>query len=279
MTCIYCGTRNGNDEQRCHRCGRKPDDTLTGEFVLQKEGALAAQLVPVAQHQPSHQPIRNMSRAVQRPLFRELEPKVISMDGYAPPVKPAPRARPRTARPSRVPLVSEDQGSLDFLPPASSKPRTLGTAVEAVIYCEDPVGTTLHRAVAAALDWSMVLFGWALFLGMFRVVAGEFELTRLNLMVFAGMLPVVAFGYGLMWALAGRETAGMRWTGLHLTTFDGEVPERRQLLLRFAGSCLSLCTVIGLLWSFADEENLAWQDHISRTFPTPGLKNQQFLRQ
>jgi len=25
----------------------------------------------------------------------------------------------------------------------------------------------------------------------------------------------------------------------------------------------------GLLWSLADEESLAWHDHISRTFPTP----------
>jgi len=23
------------------------------------------------------------------------------------------------------------------------------------------------------------------------------------------------------------------------------------------------------LWALADEENLTWQDHISRTFPTP----------
>jgi hypothetical protein len=27
--------------------------------------------------------------------------------------------------------------------------------------------------------------------------------------------------------------------------------------------------MLGLLWSLADEESLAWQDHISRTFPTP----------
>jgi hypothetical protein len=25
----------------------------------------------------------------------------------------------------------------------------------------------------------------------------------------------------------------------------------------------------GLLWIYADEEGLTWQDHISRTFPTP----------
>ena len=28
-------------------------------------------------------------------------------------------------------------------------------------------------------------------------------------------------------------------------------------------------SVLGLLWSIWDEESLAWQDHISRTFPSP----------
>jgi hypothetical protein len=37
------------------------------------------------------------------------------------------------------------------------------------------------------------------------------------------------------------------------------------------GSCLSVCSVVGLLWSLVDEESLAWQDHISGTFPTPSL--------
>ena len=71
----------------------------------------------------------------------------------------------------------------------------------------------------------------------------------------------------------------MHWTHLRLTTFDGFRPELRQRLLRFAGSCLSLCTVVGLLWSLADEESLTWQDHISRTFPTPReLESQVFHR-
>jgi hypothetical protein len=34
------------------------------------------------------------------------------------------------------------------------------------------------------------------------------------------------------------------------------------------GSCLSVCTAVGLLWLLVDEESLAWQDHISGTFPT-----------
>ena len=51
-----------------------------------------------------------------------------------------------------------------------AQPRKLGTTVEAVIYCELPVATTLHRAVAALLDWSLVLIGYGLFLLAFRLI-------------------------------------------------------------------------------------------------------------
>jgi len=39
--------------------------------------------------------------------------------------------------------------------------------------------------------------------------------------------------------------------------------------LRFAATWLSFCSGgLGLLWAVADEENLTWHDHISKTFPT-----------
>jgi uncharacterized RDD family membrane protein YckC len=165
--------------------------------------------------------------------------------------------------------VPEGQGSLDFLPPAPAKPRQLGTTVEAVIYCEAPVATTLHRAVAAALDWSMVLLGYGLFLLGFYLAGGLFELTKTNITAFGAMFLLTGFAYGVIFAWAGTETPGMRWTQLRLTTFDGFPPDRRQRTVRFVASCLSRCTQLGLLWSLADEESLAWHDHISRTFPTP----------
>jgi hypothetical protein len=37
-------------------------------------------------------------------------------------------------------------------------------------------------------------------------------------------------------------------------------------------------TIIGLLWSLVDEESLTWQDHISRTFPTPEESGKDTLR-
>jgi uncharacterized RDD family membrane protein YckC len=275
MTCRYCGTRNGDGEHRCVRCGRKPEDTLTTEFAAPfTHGALATQLQPrVHVMEPAAQAeakAPNLSGAVQASLFQDRSAKVVPIASYAQPRvdtkprTPAPKAAPRRAKP-----VNEGQGTLDFLPPAPAKPRQLGTTVEAVIYCEAPVATTLHRAVAAALDWSMVLIGYGIFLTAFHMFGGEFTLTKSNLGMFGAMFLMVGFTYGLLFSLAGAETPGMHWTQLRLTTFDGFPPEPRQRLVRFASASLTRCTMLGLLWSLADEESLAWQDHISRTFPTP----------
>jgi uncharacterized RDD family membrane protein YckC len=282
MTCGYCGTHNGEGERRCRRCGRKPGDTLNGEFSLQTDGALAAavetaSVPPQVRAEASETALRRTARPIQASLFHERPASnVIPFEAYAP-VEPPPR-RPRAAPQKPRRRVAEEQGTLDFLPSQPAQPRTLSTTVEAVIYCEAPVATTLHRGIAAALDWSMVLIGYGLFLGVFQAAGGEFVLTRTNLLIFGGMLPLLGFAYGLMWAIVGGETAGMRWMRLRLTTFDGFRPEPRQRLLRFLGSCLSACTVLGMLWPLADEESLAWQDHISHTFPTPCVLDQQVFR-
>lgn len=233
--------------------------------------------------------VSDFSRAVQGTLFgARAASNVIPFEAYAGArTEQRPRAQSETQRksPARSPRrsVSSDvemQGSLDFVPVSTTAPRTLGTTVEAVILCESPVATTSHRAVAAALDWAMVLIGYGLFLLGFLLSGGAFTFTKATALVFAGTLPLVGFTYGLMWTIAGTETPGMRWAQLRLTTFDGFRPALKHRILRFAGSCLSLCTLIGLLWSLADEESLNWQDHISRTFPTPLASDTQvFHRQ
>lgn len=279
MTCSYCGTRNGEGEHRCRRCGRKPGDSLTGEFTIpQTNGALAMAPKLCGTDRAASHPAKLSTHAVQGSLFHE---KVIPIASYAPALAEA--ERPRVAKPpvsklTRRKPVPEGQSSLDFLPPLPPKPRILSTTVDAVIYCESPVATTLHRAVASALDWSMVLIGYGLFLMVFRLLGGEFVLTRPNLIVFGGMLLLTGFTYGLFFAMAGAETAGMHWTQLQLTTFDGFPTENRTRFVRFGAACLSRCTLLGLLWSLADEESLSWQDHISRTFPTPRRSESEIFR-
>jgi uncharacterized RDD family membrane protein YckC len=235
--------------------------------------------VPLAHAAP------NFKRPMQGLLFPERPASnVIPIAAYAPVrVEARPRARAEAgSHPSKPavkrPKAPEGQGSLDFLPSMPAQPRKLGTTVEAVIYCELPVATTLHRAVAASLDWSMVLIGYGLFLLAFRLMGGEFILTKANLSLFGAMFLLIGFTYGLFFALAGTETPGMCWTQLRLTTFDGFPPEKKHRFIRFGGACLSRCTLLGLLWSLADEECLTWQDHISLTFPTPRELDSQLIR-
>ncbi len=284
MTCIYCGAHNMDDNRRCERCGRKPGDTLSGQASqLRTEGALAAVAVPQAvATQPAEH--RNLSRAVQGLLFpKRPDSKVIPFDSYFAAAMGKPVRQPRAStgtqeaprKPARPPArrTTEKQAWLnpEWAPAKELPPRTLTTTVEAKIYCDVPVAARVHRAVSAALDWSMVLLGYALLLTAYGLLGGGFQINRLNTTVFAGMLGVVAFTYGFLFALAGKETPGMNWTHLRLTTFEGFRPSLRQRIYRFLGSCLSLSTVFGMAWPLCDEESLSVPDHISRTFPTAAI--------
>jgi len=232
-------------------------------------GATAPRLEPVAQlhiqndEGTAERPAPDFARAVQKSLFDDR--KVLQFPQTAPP-RPARQTAPRPRKPRPAP---EEQGKLDFLPPAPAKPRQLGTTVDAVIFCELPVAAPLHRAVAAAVDWAMVSIGYGLFLALFHFVGGELTLNKAVISMFGAMFLLIGLIYGLCFAFVGTETPGMRFAHLRVTTFDGFPPDRRQYLIRFFSACLTRVTGLGLLWSLADEESLAWQDHISRTFPTP----------
>jgi len=57
---------------------------------------------------------------------------------------------------------------------------------------------------------------------------------------------------------------------MRLVNFDGRPPNRAQRMRRMAAGVLSMLSAgLGLIWVLVDEENLAWHDHISKTFPTP----------
>src|SRR5262249_19891342 len=151
------------------------------------------------------------------------------------------------------------QGEFDLLPPAPISPRTLKTKVEASIYCDAQVATVTHRALAGAVDLSLVVLGYVLCLGSYCLMGGALPSNRLGVVVFGTAFLLIALFYGLLWALANTVTPGMMWTRLKLTNFDGQEPELRQRLLRYFGTCLSVATCgCGLMWALVDEESLSW---------------------
>jgi uncharacterized RDD family membrane protein YckC len=273
MTCSYCRYLNLDGEHRCRRCGRPLADT----YAMATRGNLATvpQAAPV--HAPAAAPPPGPPR--QARLFQDRpSSKVVPIVGE-PPARPKPK--PVTHAGTRVAArraPNEAQPSLDFLPPAPPAPRKLGTTVEAVIYCDAPVATPMHRALAGAIDCSMILIAFCLFLVAFRLLGGVAS-GKYMFLIWAAAAGLIAMFYGFVWVYSGGPTFGMRATGLTLINFDGYSPDAGARWLRYLGACLSCCAGgLGILWALVDEESLAWHDHISKTFPTFRVPETNFVR-
>src|SRR5579863_1377200 len=282
MHCTHCGFVNGEDDHRCLRCGRR----LSGVVIAAPPGfaganALAPSVMMSSDDTAEFPPVKKAVPA-QPTLFANTGPNVIPFDRRerklqprvaAPPARQPQQnshARVTVRKPApRATLATDLQGALDFIPAAPVKGRKLKTDVDAQIFCDQPVATPTHRLVASAIDGVIILFGFGLLVALIEVLGGSFGAGRLLWIGLAATLGLVSMLYGLIWAIAGRETAGMRFTDLQLITFDGFQLDPRSRALRFASTWLSFCSGgLGILWAVADEENLTWHDHISKTFPT-----------
>ena len=279
MHCKHCGFANGEDDHRCLRCGRR----LSGVVVAAPPGYSGANaLAPAVMMNDDTAEFPPVKKAVpaQPTLFNnysQASPNVIPFNRRERQVVTPPLPTPAAAAPSqprisvRRPSVppSDAQGTLDFIPASPLKGRKLKTDVDAQVFCDQPVATPPHRMVASAIDGVIILFGFVLLVTLFEVLGGSFGSGKALWIGLGVVFALVAMLYGLIWAIAGRETAGMRLTDLQLITFDGFQVDPRSRALRFASTWLSFCSGgLGLLWAVTDEENLTWHDHISKTFPT-----------
>lgn len=206
--------------------------------------------------------------AAQSPLFITPAPKVIQF--------PAPAGKmsmpPATAAPAPAVAVKKkaapQQTALDFLE-APPPQRTLRDEVPAQIYCEQTVAAPMHRFVASCVDAAMITVAFGIFAGICQAFGSGFGTGKSFWIVMAASYALIALFYGLIFAMTGRETAGMRGAGLQLITFDGLPVEGSARAVRVAATMLSFCSGgLGLIWALADEETLTWHDHISKTFPT-----------
>ena len=199
----------------------------------------------------------------QPSLFGSREhPRVVPFETLTPSkaTPKAPSGKPRT-RPKRL---IPGQQSFGF-----EAPPQLQTSIDAVIYCDAPVAITAHRVLAAAIDWSLVAIALALFFGTLQFAAGALAFTKHTLPFYAAAAALVAMFYKLLWCMGNGDSPGTRFSVLRLVDFDGRPPTRRQRFLRAAFSCVSFLCGLGLIWALFDEDQLTWQDHGSKTFPTP----------
>lgn len=305
MNCKHCGFVIGEDDHRCQRCGRR----VTGVVIAAPPGysganalamAAAATVSPdtldtqefLRQRMERQIAADNPDQPAQSTLFagqvNGQAPKVIQFDQWrkqpatlVPPSDPPPQRKPAERKQTKKPGSSTvEQARLDFIPPPPSKTRKLKTDVDAQIFCDQPVATSTHRFVASAIDAALILIGFGVVVVMVELMGGTFGTGKQFWMLLAATFVLVSLFYGLLWAISGRETAGMHFTDLRLITFDGFPLDARSRALRFASSWLSFCSAgLGLLWAVADEENLTWHDHISKTFPTVREIPRSFVKQ
>lgn len=279
MECRYCQAVNGEEDHRCSKCGRRLRMTpvysssaaapalhyVNESKPAPKAGSGAGVLVEQALPPLTRKPI-----TYQPSLFTSRElPRVVAFDTIAPNVLEPPTRKVISQKPRvRHRRVIPGQQSLEFAPAAGS--GRYAHPAESTIYCDAPVAVAAHRAIAAALDASMIVMGLALIGAIFYAAGGTITISSKTLPLLAGVTALVTFLYKMLWCMGNGDSPGMRWTRLTLVNFDGQKPTRTQRLHRLASGVLSLCAAgIGLLWALVDEETLTWHDHISRTFPTP----------
>ncbi len=317
MICTYCQSANPENDHRCRRCGRRLTGSAVSApagYAPQAMGATALALNNQEPQKSSSATSRTSSettktgtrKPAQTSLFaEEFAPRVIPFDAQqresllktarakrhsdsvldeTSEIDQPKQVRGKLKVPPRKQIAHDprgEQSTLDFLPSSSvQSARTLKTTVEAVIYCDSPVASPLHRAIAALLDTSMILLALGLFLAIFEIFGGPFSWSRQNITIWILAGGLIAMFYGFAWSICGRETAGMHWVDLRIINFNGFPPDGKSRAVRLIGCWLSYCSgMIGIFWALMDEEGLTWHDHMSKTFPTVREKHTTLVRQ
>jgi uncharacterized RDD family membrane protein YckC len=287
MTCQACQTWNGNEEHRCRRCGRRLRATPTRHV---REG------YPIAATALAYQPpdlgedigeIGADARsappesAAQQPLFAAPNGRrVIPFDQLTSPAeRESIRARAAqlrqpnpvrsakvevSARPRRSQSNTASQQQFDF-----SEETEIAAAPQSAIPCGAPVAPPMLRLGAALVDGFMVLFAAFLFLVTFRLATGTLPSGKLVFSAYFACYIALALTYKLIWCVADRDTFGMKAARLRLVDLDGNPPSQKRRFWRAFSGFLSVGAAgLGLIWTFADADGLAWHDQISATFPT-----------
>jgi uncharacterized RDD family membrane protein YckC len=159
---------------------------------------------------------------------------------------------------------------IDVSVPPKSRSKEVPTSAEGGLaeqYGLYPVASLGERRWAALIDGACLLFAYGGFLALFGSMGGQFTVSKLSAAVYAATFGIVYLQYFALFTIFGGTTPGMMFRGLQVTSFTGDPPTPRQMLLRSAGYILSAGTFfLGFFWAWWDEDALAWHDRLSRTY-------------
>jgi uncharacterized RDD family membrane protein YckC len=163
-------------------------------------------------------------------------------------------------------------GRMEIDVTAPSAPRTDNSVAQrqndrTETYGLYPVASLEERRLAAAIDIACLLFAYGGFLTLFASLGGQFTLSKLSAAVYGVTFAIVYLQYFALFTIFGGTTPGMMFRGLQVTSFTGDTPTPRQMLLRSAGYIISAGTFfLGFFWTWWDEDALTWHDRLSHTY-------------
>jgi uncharacterized RDD family membrane protein YckC len=176
-------------------------------------------------------------------------------------------------RPSKKRIIEESRMVIDVSQPpdagtlSTTKPESKEARSGDTLF---PVASIDNRRLAAVVDLFCLLFAYGGFLMLFGSLGGEFTLSKLSAAVYTTTFAIVYLQYFALFTIFGGTTPGMMMRNLQVTSFSGEPPTPRQMLLRSAGYMLSAgAFFLGFLWAMWDEDELTWHDRLSHTYLSP----------
>jgi uncharacterized RDD family membrane protein YckC len=172
-------------------------------------------------------------------------------------------------RPSKKLVQEESRMVIDVSLPSETESGSLPQAQPERTPQEGlyPVASIDDRRFAGLIDLGCLLFAYGGFLMLFGSLGGQFTLSKLTAVVYTTTFAIVYLQYFALFTIFGGTTPGMMLRNLQVTSFSGEPPTPRQMLLRSLGYMLSAGTFfLGFLWSMWDEDQLTWHDRLSRTY-------------
>jgi uncharacterized RDD family membrane protein YckC len=172
-------------------------------------------------------------------------------------------------RPSKKLVQEESRMVIDLSVPSETEIGSLPQLQPERIPQESlyPVASIDDRRLAGLVDLGCLLFAYGGFLMLFGSLGGQFTLSKLTAVVYTTTFAIVYLQYFALFTIFGGTTPGMMLRNLQVTSFSGEPPTPRQMLLRSLGYMLSAGTFfLGFLWSMWDEDQLTWHDRLSRTY-------------
>lgn len=124
-----------------------------------------------------------------------------------------------------------------------------------------------RRLMSLSVDASLTLAAFLSLAALMVSRAGH--LPGLRTVELATALAMLAIGaaYQALFIVLVPATPGMRYAGIALSTFEGQLPGRAQRCMRLAALLLSVLPLgLGLVWALFDDDHLMGHDRLSKTY-------------